>query len=127
MKRNQLNPYSAYQAASVTVDAGAQVVMLYDGAIKFMQQGREAIQAKKYKASFELIDTACAIINGLASSLDFSVNRVIAEALDEYYHSLDTRIILFQHNHDIQTYDQIIEDLKDMRDTWKGVVAKRKH
>ena len=127
MASNHVNPYQAYQTASATVDTGAQIVMLYDGAIKFMQQGCEAIKEKKYKISFKSIDNACAIINGLASSLDVSRNKEIAEALDEYYHSLDVRMMLFQHNHDMQTYDNIIEDLRAMRESWKDAIAKTSH
>lgn len=115
MRHNKLNPY---QAASLTVSSGRQIVMLYDGVIKSLKQGLEAIQDKNYRYGFECLDTASKIINGLEASLDETVNQEIADSLKEYYHSLDVRIILFQHNHDMEVYDRLVEDLRNMRDVW---------
>ncbi len=125
MRNSHLNPYQAYQKASTTLDSGVQLVMLYDGAIKYMQHALAAIEAKKYSDSFQFIDTACAIMHGLAASLDFSANKAIAEALDEYYHSLDIRMVLFEHNHDMEMYDQIIDDLKTIRNSWNDIITNK--
>ena len=40
--------YNAYQRASDTVSQVGQVVMLYDGAINFIKQAKEAILEKNY-------------------------------------------------------------------------------
>ena len=68
---NQANAYNAYKNNEVmTASRTKLVVMLYDGAITFLEQAKEEIQAKHYDKKGILISQALDIIAELDSSIN---------------------------------------------------------
>lgn len=117
--------YAAYQQSSDTVNQVAQIVMLYDGAINFIKQAKEAIHEKNYEKRYNLINKAIAIVTGLNSCLNFTdETEETAKALDDFYSMIDMRLLYIQCDDSIESCDKVIEDLRVMREAWAEVERK---
>ncbi|MCQ6468560.1 flagellar export chaperone FliS, partial [Vibrio parahaemolyticus] len=81
--------YKAYAAANMTVGKTRQVVMLYDGVMRFVQQAIEAIKKEDYETRYNLLVKSSEIITGMQNSLDFENGGEIAKLLYDYYASID--------------------------------------
>lgn len=114
-------PYKAYSKANYTVSKTRQVVMLYDGAIRFMQQGVEAIEKKDFEARYNKFTRVSEILMGLQSCLDFEAGGQSAKILYDFYSSLDLRIFTLQRTNDLEECNAVIAQLKEMRDVWYGI------
>lgn len=115
------NSYKAYSRASHTVNKTRQVVMLYDGAIRFMQQALDAIEKKDYETRYNRLTRASDIIIGLQSCLDFDVGGDSAKTLYDFYASIDLRIFGIHRSNDAKECQAIITQMKEMRDVWDRI------
>lgn len=80
------NGYSKYKRTSIESASKEKVLlMLYEGAIRFIKQAKEANQNKDVKVRGEMIGKAYDIVMELASSLDFKINEGIATNLEQLY------------------------------------------
>lgn len=113
--------YQAYVQATHTVAKTKQIVMLYDGAIRFIQQAKEAIRDKRIEDRYRLLLKASEIIYGLQGALDFENGGRIAKVLYNYYSGIDMRIFAVQRTNSIEECDAIIGDIKQMRDVWEEI------
>lgn len=121
--------YQAYQQAAVTVSKTRQIVMLYDGMVRFIQQARLAIEHHRIEERYHLLVKASDIVIGLQSCLDFDNGEDVATSLYDYYNSIDSRIMELQRSNSIPDCDTLIEDLKKMRVLWNNIdeAAARMH
>jgi flagellar secretion chaperone FliS len=111
----------AYSQAQHTVGKTRQVVMLYDGAIRYLQQAREAIEHNRIEERFRLLSRVSEILMGLQSSLDFEKGENVARVLYDFYSVQDHRITTIQRTNNSNLCDSVIEDLKVMRTTWNEI------
>lgn len=80
------NGYSKYKKTSIESASKEKILlMLYEGAIRFIKQAKEANQNKDIKGRGEMIGRAYDIVMELASSLDFKVNSGVATNLEQLY------------------------------------------
>lgn len=112
---------SAYTRATHTVAKTRQVVMLYDGAIRFMKQAAEAMEQGAIEERYNKLRRASDVIMGLQGSLDFESGRDTAQILYEFYAMIDNRIIGLHRHPDAAQCQQVIAELKSMRDVWDGI------
>lgn len=110
--------YQAYNMASQTAPKTRQIVMLYDGAIRFMQQAKQAIEENRIEDRFNLLSRVSEILIGLQGCLDFEQGGEIAQILYNYYSSLDARVLSIHRSQSADMCDRVIADLKEMRDAW---------
>jgi flagellar protein FliS len=81
-----VNGYGKYKKASVESASKEKILlMLYEGAIKFVKQAKEANAEKKIKERGELIGRAYDIVMELTTSLDFKVGGSVAQNLEQLY------------------------------------------
>ena len=106
------NLYKAYSRATHTVAKTRQIVMLYDGAIRFLSQAKEAMEKKEIERRFNTLNKAYDIIVGLQSCLDFSAGTQAAQALYDFYASVDTRILQLQRTDDAAACGALIGEMK---------------
>jgi flagellar secretion chaperone FliS len=80
------NALASYgKVANVETNRLQQVVMLYDGAIKFLHQAANDIEAGDLPAKAEHSNRAIDIISYLQSILDFEQGEEVAATLDTLY------------------------------------------
>lgn len=113
--------YQAYAAATQTVATTRQIVLLYDGVIRFVQQAKEAIKEKRIEDRYNLLIKASEVVGGLQGCLDFDNGGDIARILYSYYASIDARLFAIHRTNSIESCDEIIGDLKQLRDTWDEI------
>ena len=113
--------YKAYSRASHTVSKTRQVVMLYDGMIRFLQQAAEAMEKKEYELRYNKLMRVSDIIVGLQACLDFTAGGNSANVLYDFYSKIDLRIFSLHRTNDIKECQAITAELKDMRDVWDRI------
>ncbi len=122
MSAQKTSQYQAYSLATRTVAKTRQVVMLYDGAIRFIKQAKEAIAENRIEDRFKLLLKASDIIVGLQSSIDFENGGEVAHTLHRFYTQISTRILSVNFDRDGEKVcDTLIDDLKQMRDVWSTI------
>ncbi len=113
--------YKAYNRANHTVSKTRQVVMLYDGAIRFMKQAMEAIEAKDYETRYHKLVRVSDILMGLQGCLDFDAGGSSARMLYDFYSSLDLKLFTLHRTNDLKAAEGILAELKEMRDVWDSI------
>ena len=113
--------YKAYHRAAHTVSKTRQVVMLYDGMIRFLQQAMEAMEKKDFETRYHKLMRVSDIITGLQACLDFESGRASAQVLYDFYARIDMRIFTLHRSNDIRETQSITRELKEMRDAWDKI------
>jgi flagellar secretion chaperone FliS len=123
MATHKPSQYQAYSLATRTVAKTRQVVMLYDGAIRFLRQAEAAIAAKRIEERFKLLQRASEVIVGLQSSIDFDSGGEVAVTLHRFYSGISMRILSvnFKDAAGAALCAEIITELKQMRDIWDSI------
>lgn len=113
--------YQAYAAATQTVAPVRQIVLLYDGLIRLLQQAKEAINEKRIEDRYNLLIRASELVGGLQGCLDFDNGGEIAKILYSYYSGIDARVFAIHRTNSVQDCESVIADLKQMRDAWAEI------
>ena len=80
------NPHDAYQAVQVTTtDRGRLLLMMYEGAIKFLKQAKMGLEENDIPKFCRFLSKGQAIIAELMNTLDFEKGGTIARDLDRLY------------------------------------------
>ena len=117
------NPYNKYQKTQVTTASkGKVLLMLYEGAIKFVKQAREAMKEKKIAEKGKLISKTTAILSELMATLDYKNGGALAADLENLYIFMIDKLIEANINNDISCLDVVEELLKTLYTAWKDVV-----
>lgn len=110
---------SAYRQTEVQSRTPLElVVMLYDGALRFIAQARDAIERKDIRARREAISRALAIMSELQSTLDMDKGGIISEKLDSLYVYINGRLIDASSKQDTRPIDEAARLLTGLRDSW---------
>jgi flagellar protein FliS len=97
------------------------VVMLYDGALRFIAQARGAIERKDIRARREAVSRALAITSELQSTLDMDRGGVISQKLDSLYVYINGRLIDASSKQDARPLDEAARLLTTLHDSWAQV------
>ena len=116
------NPYAQYRQNSIETAAPTRlVVMLYDGAIRFLSQALPAMQAKKYDQQSLYIGKAQAIIAHLRDTLDHKAGGAVAGHLSGLYVGLFDALTDANVHDKPERVEQVIEALRELREAWVEV------
>lgn len=116
---NHPNPYAQYrQNSAETATPTRLVVMLYDGALRFLGQAVPAMQTRNYEAQTRYIGKAQAIIGHLRATLDFAAGGAVAQTLNDFYiRAYDTLTDANIHDK-AEGVEKVIDGLRELRDAW---------
>jgi flagellar protein FliS len=110
----------AYQGAAVAVPPLKAVVMLFDGAILFLQKSVEACEAKRFEEGHTYLIRAISILRGLSYHL--IVGSALGDRLYKTYNGLIfAALSSFNRPDAARRYGKIIIGLTNLRDAWKYV------
>jgi flagellar protein FliS len=93
-------------------------LMLLDGAIRFVRQGREGLANKNYEASFNGFSQARNIVMELINSIRPEYNPELCSKVSGVYTFLYTQLIEAGHERNIAKIDKVIQLLEYERETW---------
>jgi flagellar protein FliS len=117
------NPYQ--EVAIQTSSPAKLVVMLYEGAIRFLNQSITAIHAKDLEAKRQSIDRAVAVIQHLQSTLDMTQGKEVAADLDRLYSYITSRILDASGKLQIDPLEEAIKLLTVLLSGWEEVARKQ--
>jgi flagellar secretion chaperone FliS len=125
---NRTSPYSKYrQVATTTASPGQLVLMLYDGALRFLGQALEGF-SKEDPSEFNTtignnLLKAQAIIEELNQALDVRAGGEFALNLRSLYNYLDRRLTDSNLRKEPAGIHEVIERLSVLRDAWREMLA----
>ena len=99
------------------------VVMLYDGALKFLHQAREAIERGDIAARRDASSRAITIISELQSTLNMEQGGELAQRLDELYIYVNGRIIAAAAENSVAPIDDATRVLNVLRESWVAIAT----
>ena len=122
-----MNPQEAqqYLRTNVLTATPEQLqMMLFDGAIRFCEQGRIALEKKTFEQSHQALTQAQAIVNQLVCALKPTVNPELCDKLKALYVFAYKRLVDANLHHNIQSLDEALNVLKYQRRTWALLMEK---
>lgn len=93
-------------------------LMLYDGAIRFATQGRDAILARQYEKVYDRLTRAQKIVLELQAGLRPEVNPSLCSQLAALYNFVYRKLVDANVNHEVQHVDEALKILQHQRETW---------
>jgi flagellar secretion chaperone FliS len=117
------NPYKAYQKTQITTASREKVLlMLYEGAIRFVKHAEVAMLDKKIAEKGKQISKATAIISELMATLDFKVGGQLAVDLENLYVFMIDKLIEGNINNDVECLRTVEQLLRTLYTAWQDVV-----
>lgn len=106
----------AYLQTNLTTNSpGATIVMLYDGALKFLNRAKEQIEAKDYAQKGISISKAMDIISELSAALNRDKGGELADNLYQLYFWCNTKLAMANLKMDTDIIDSVIKVLSGLR------------
>ncbi|MFN8008437.1 MAG: flagellar export chaperone FliS [Terriglobia bacterium] len=113
------SPETIYQEIQVNTSTGLNlVVMLYDGALRFISQAKNAIQERQYADKAMALDRALAILGELQSTLNLEEGGEIAKSLDRLYTYMSERLLEASAKLDTRILDEVTKLLRTLNSAW---------
>ena len=122
-----MNPQGAQQylrTKVMTATPEQLQMMLFDGAIRFCEQGKIGLEKKSYEQSHQALTQAQAIVNQLLCALKPSVNPDLCGKLKSLYLFAYKRLVDANLHHNMQSLDEALNVLKYQRRTWALLMEK---
>lgn len=117
-----MNGITAYQDNAVTTqNKGRLIVMLYDGAIKFLRLAIREIENNNYEAKGRYINKAIDIMNELNVVLDMDAGGEIASNLRKLYIFMINRLSQANVKCDPQMIREVIKLMEELNQSWKAI------
>jgi flagellar protein FliS len=114
----------AYQENRVmTQTPGRIVVMLYEGAVKFLKQAIREMEAGKYIEKGKSINRAVDIIQELNVTLNMEAGGEIAKNLRQLYAFMLDRLFQANIRKDAGMIRETIKVLEGLNESWKAVAS----
>jgi flagellar protein FliS len=116
------NRSSAYREIAINTSSPTKlVVMLYQGAIRFLRQAIHDIEAHDLIRKGQSIDRGVAIIQHLQSTLDMKQGQEISQELDRLYTYSITRIFEGSARLEKKPIEEVIQLLTTLLSAWEEI------
>jgi flagellar protein FliS len=110
----------------VTADKGKLVVLLYDGAISFIQQAKGCAQVGDIEEKCNNLNRAYDIIQELHFSLDTEAGGELAQTLRRLYLFMNRQIVRAKVVQDgTKQMDDVIKMLKTLNEAWREITTNK--
>jgi flagellar protein FliS len=124
---NWNNSATRYYETSVTTASPEQlVVMLYEGAIKYLRQSIAAIEEKNLVGKRQSIDRAVAIVQHLQGTLDMQRGGEISVELDKLYTYMIRGIVNGSVKLQTAPLEEVVKLLTTLLEGWEVVAKERR-
>ena len=118
-----VNAAEAYKRQQVlTATPEALTLMLYNGALRFMTEGREAIERKDYEEANNSLQKAQNIITEFRVTLNMEYE--IAHQLLPLYNYVYDRLVEANMKSDVKQLDEAKTIITELRDAWAQAMKK---
>ena len=119
-----MNGFETYRETSVTTQSkGRLIVLLYDGAIKFMKLAVKEMEEKNYEAKGKHIIRTQDIINELNAVLDMEAGGEVATNLRRLYLYMGRRLSEANVKNDPNIIQEVITLMDELNRSWKAITG----
>ena len=122
MYTNQSNTYR--EVAVQTSSPTKLVVMLYEGAVRFLRESTAAIQSNDLERKRHAIDRAVAIVQHLQCTLDIERGGTVATELNRLYGYITSRILDGSTKLETAPLEEAIKLLNTLLGAWEELAKK---
>ncbi|HEV7928072.1 MAG TPA: flagellar export chaperone FliS [Verrucomicrobiae bacterium] len=127
MSRNK--PWDSYRkVATQTATPGQLVLMLYDGALRFLDKAQAGFEYEDPKHFNETINNnilrAQAIIHELNASLDMKAGAEVASNFRSLYNYFYRRLTEANHTKQKAPLEEVISHIRELRDSWAEMLRR---
>ncbi|NLI15037.1 MAG: flagellar export chaperone FliS [candidate division Zixibacteria bacterium] len=116
---NQVNVYQQMHISGL--NQKELIVMLYSGAIRFIEQGRELILKKDVPGAHAKLNSARNIFIHLLSTLNMEAGGQISKKLLSLYAYFIEKITMANATKNVAELDDIIPLIQDIKEAWEKV------
>lgn len=117
-----MNGFGAYQETAVlTQNRGRLIVMLYDGALRFLRQALDDLQRRDDAAKGMHIRKALDIIYELNTVLDMENGGPVAQNLRSLYNFMQHHLSEANSKRDPQMIRDVIGLLEELNQSWRAI------
>ena len=118
----QGNPYGAYERTSVqTADQRQLILMLYDGAIRFMRKSVQKIDSNDVEAAHNYLIRTRNIVSELLATLKPEKAGELGGNLRQLYIYMFNRLVEANLTKDRAAVEEVIELMTTLREGWAGI------
>ena len=115
-----VNPYNKYikqyQTNNITTATPEKLmILLFDGAIQYLQKARIAIEEKNFKERSVNIESSRKIIRELMRTIDLENGNDVSKSLFRLYNRMATKLIKANVQRSVNLVDEVLEDLTNIR------------
>jgi len=122
------NAHDTYQAVQITTtDRGRLLLMMYEGAIKFLKQSRTGLDEKDIAKFCKYLGKGQAIVAELMNTLDFEKGGTIAQDLERLYDFMLFYLSEANLYRDGERVGRVIKLLETIYSAFKEVIETGKH
>ena len=120
-----MNQYvKQYQKSSIETASREQIlIMLYDGAIQFLNKAKIAMQNHEIEATQNNLMGAQNIIQEFINSMDREIAPQLAENLISLYEYFIRRLIQANMKRQVEPIDEVLKYLKSLKATWEQAIV----
>lgn len=119
------NPYKAQQAYKTTsiqtAGQGRLVIMLFEGAIRFMNRFADATRERRIEEAHNNSIKSQRIMTELILALDHAKGGDVSRVIEVAYEDIRRRMIQANIRKDLDLVVGIVADLESFRETWSQV------
>lgn len=113
--------YKAYSTSKSNTDKESLLIMLYEGALRFIRLAQFSIVNKNFNEKGENISKVIAIITELDCALDHKIGGEIAANLSALYRYIINKLTDANINNDSGSLDEVENILTPLKDTFKEI------
>lgn len=115
-----INPYNKYikqyQTSNITTATPEKLmIMLFDGAIQFLQKAKVAIAEKQYLERSQNIDGARKILRELMRTIDLDNGNDVSKRLFRLYNTMATKLMKANIQKNADMVQEVIDDFVNIR------------
>lgn len=119
-----MNPYlKQYQQSQIQTASPEQIlIMLYDGAIQFLNKALRHIEEKDIQETHNNIIAAQRIITEFMNTLDVEAGGEVCRNLYSLYEYLHYRLVQANIQKSPDMINEVLRHLKDLKATWEEAI-----
>ena len=123
-----MNPYlKQYRQTQMETTPKEQILlMLYDGAVRFLHQAKAGFAEKNIEKIHNNLIKVQNIITEFETSLDIENGGEFAQNLYALYEFMNRELVKKKKKKDESSLDLVIKHMTELRDTWREAVKKFK-
>ena len=111
-----------FQTKVSTTDQGQLLLMLYDGALRYLQQARDKMLAKDFAGKGILISKVIDIVNELSASLNMEKGGSLAVNLHNLYILCTARLLQANLKMNVDSLDSVVQILSGLRGAYAQII-----